>query len=164
MFPTSIFRKQRMGEAVLFVLLVLYLVSGVSLPPVAAGFLDTIVGKVVLFVGVLFLFMHSHPALGVLGALAAVDMVRKSYGWAANIAPMIQTTPTESQKLAQMEMLNPPSEVTLEEHMVATMTPSVQSDISILPASYEPVLDNTHDASAATDPFGLSLPVAMPSA
>ena len=63
---SSLFKKEHMGELILVILFIIYLIMGYKTPEPVAGLVDTLGGKIVIFIIVIYLFMHSNPILAVL--------------------------------------------------------------------------------------------------
>jgi hypothetical protein len=55
---TGLFNKEHRGQLFLAVLLVVYLVMGYKTPEAVANVVDTLVGKVIIFIVVVFLFLQ----------------------------------------------------------------------------------------------------------
>lgn len=143
---SELLKKTNTGELVLVVLMVLYIVVGVRTPDIVATVVDTIVGKVVVIVGVLYLFMHANPIVAVVAALAAFDLLRRS-SQTTGIAALQAYAPSEVKKMSQFTAFNQ-FPYTLEQEVVAKMAPIVRSGSSLTPASYKPLLDNLHNATS----------------
>ena len=54
---SSLLKKEHMGELVLVVLFIIYLIMGFKTPEPVAGLVDTLVGKIVIFVTIIYLFL-----------------------------------------------------------------------------------------------------------
>ena len=66
---TSLFKKEHMGQLILAILFVIYLIMGYNTPAPVADLIDTVVGKVVVIVIALALFANSNVIVGILGLL-----------------------------------------------------------------------------------------------
>jgi hypothetical protein len=141
---SSLFKKEHMGELILVILFIIYLVMGYKTPEPVANLVDTLVGKIVIFVIVIYLFMNSNPVLAVLALFVAFDLIRRSSA-ATGIDALQQYAPSEEKKMSQFSAYNQ-FPYTLEQEVVKKMAPIVQSSSSISPASYKPMLDDTHDS------------------
>ena len=142
---TELLKKEHMGEFVLIILMIIYLVMGFRTPELVANIIDNIVGKVVIILIVIYLFMHANPILAVIAALVAFDLMRRSTDitW---LGALQAYAPSEEKKMSQFTAFNQ-FPYTLEQEVVAKMAPIVRSGSSLSAASYKPVLDNLHDAS-----------------
>ena len=142
---TELFKKQHMGEFILVVLMIIYLILGLKTPDMLANIIDNVIGKVVIILVVIYLFMHANPILAVLAALVAFDLMRRSSD-TTGIAALQKYAPSEKKKMSQFTAFNQ-FPYTLEQEVVAKMAPIVRSGAPINNASYKPLLDNLYDAA-----------------
>ena len=142
---TSLLKKEHMGEFVLVILMIVYLVMGFKTPNMVASVVDTMVGKVGIIVVVIYLFMNANPILAVVAALVAFDLMRRST-LSTGLGALSAYAPTEKKKMSQFSAFNQ-FPYTLEQEVVAKMAPIVRSGAPLMPASYKPLLDNLHDAT-----------------
>ncbi len=142
---SSLLKKEHMGELVLVVLFIIYLIMGLKTPEPIAGLVDTLVGKIVIFVTIIYLFMHANPILAVLALLVGFDLIRRS-SMATGIDALQKYDPTEEKKSSQFTAFNQ-FPYTLEQEVVAKMAPIMKTGSSLSQASYKPLLDNLYDAS-----------------
>jgi hypothetical protein len=142
---SSLFKKEHMGELVLVVLFIIYLIMGSKTPEPVAGMVDTLVGKIVILVTIIYLFMHANPILAVLALFVGFDLIRRS-SMATGIDALQKYAPTEEKKSSQFTAFNQ-FPYTLEQEVVAKMSPIMKSGSSLSQASYKPLLDNLYDAS-----------------
>jgi hypothetical protein len=142
---SGLFKKENMGELALAILLIVYLVLGFRTPDVVAGMVDTLVGKIVMFVVVIYLFLHANPLLAVLALFVAFDLMRRS-SVATGIDALQKFAPSEEKRSSQFTAYNQ-FPYTLEQEVVAKMAPMVSAGSSLTQASYKPLLDNLYDAS-----------------
>lgn len=145
---SGLFKKENMGELALAILLIVYLVLGFRTPDAVAGMVDSLVGKIVLFVIVIFLFLHANPLLAVLALFVAFDLMRRS-SVATGIDALQKFAPSEEKRTSQFTAYNQ-FPYTLEQEVVAKMAPMVSAGSSLTQASYKPMLDNLYDASPVT--------------
>jgi hypothetical protein len=143
---SSLFKKEHRGELFLVVLLIIYLVMGFKTPESVANIVDTLVGKVVILILVVYLFMNCNPILAVLALFVAFDLIRRS-SMTTGLDALQKFAPSEEKKASQFTAFNQ-FPYTLEQEIVAKMAPIRDSGSSITQASYKPLLDNLHDASA----------------
>ena len=143
---SGLFKKENMGELALAILLIVYLVLGFRTPDAIAGMVDTLVGKIVMFVIVIFLFLHANPLLAVLALFVAFDLMRRS-SVATGIDALQKFAPSEEKRASQFTAYNQ-FPYTLEQEVVKKMAPIVQSGRTLTKPSYKPMLDNLHDASS----------------
>ena len=142
---TALFNKEHRGQLFLVVLLVVYLVMGYKTPQAVANIVDTLVGKVVIFIVVVYLFLNYHPILAVLSLFVAFDLIRRST-LTTGLDALQRFVPTEEKKTSQFTAFNQ-FPYTLEQEVVAKMAPIMQSGSSLTQASFKPLLDDFHDAS-----------------
>jgi hypothetical protein len=142
---SSLFKKEHMGELVLVILMIVYLILGFKTPEPVASIIDSLVGKVVIFIVVIYLFMHANPILAVLSLFVAFDLLRRS-SMTTGLDALQRYAPSEQKKSSQFTAFNQ-FPYTLEQEVVAKMAPIMKSGSSITQASYKPLLDNIHDAS-----------------
>ena len=75
---SGLFKKQNMGQLILAILFVIYLIMGYKTPEPVANVVDTLIGKIVIIIIALALFANVNPVLGILGLLVAYDIIRRS--------------------------------------------------------------------------------------
>lgn len=144
----ELFKKEHTGEFILIILMIIYLILGLKTPEIIATMIDNVIGKVVIILIVIYLFMHANPILAVLAALVAFDLMRRSND-ATGLGALSAYAPSEKKKMSQFTAFNQ-FPYTLEQEVVAKMAPIVRSGSSLTPPSYKPLLDNLHDASPLT--------------
>jgi len=142
---SNLFKKQKMGELVLIILFIIYLIMGYKTPEPIANAVDTLVGKIVILLIVISLFIYANPILAVLGLFVAFDLIRRS-SMATGIDALKKYQPSEEKKMSQFTAYNQ-FPYTLEQEIVKKMAPIVQSGSTLKKASYRPLLENLHDAS-----------------
>jgi len=142
---TELFKKEHMSEFILIILMIIYLVIGIKTPDLIATLIDNIIGKVVIILVIIYLFIHSNPILAVVAALVAFDLMRRSTE-STGLGALQSYAPSEQKKMSQFSAYNQ-FPYTLEQEVVAKMAPIVRSGSSLTSASYKPVLDNLYDAS-----------------
>ena len=67
--PADLLKKEHMGELILVIIFIIYLIMGYSTPEPVAALVDTVVGKIVIVIIIIYLFMFSNPILAVLALL-----------------------------------------------------------------------------------------------
>ena len=142
---SSLLKKEHMGELVLVVLFIIYLIMGSKTPEPVAGMVDTLVGKIVILITIIYLFMHANPILAVLALFVGFDLIRRS-SMATGIDALQKYAPTEEKKSSQFTAFNQ-FPYTLEQEVVKKMAPIVRSGSTLSKPSYKPLLDNLYDAS-----------------
>jgi hypothetical protein len=142
---SKLFKKENMGQVILSVLFIIYLIMGYKTPENIANVIDTFYGKTIIFGIVLLMFFYGNPILAVLGLFVAFDLIRRS-SMVTGIDALKKYEPSEEKKFSQFTALNQ-FPYTLEQEVVSKMAPIVQSGSTLTKASYKPMLDNFHDAS-----------------
>jgi hypothetical protein len=138
--------KMSSQEVFLGVLFVIYFVLGYPVPEPLADMLDSVLGKIMVVVIAIILFLAVNPIVGVLGVLVALDLLRKA-GEATGSTAMAKYSPSEQQKAQDLNKFNQ-FPYTLEQEMVSIRT--LKQDASPSPALYKPVLEDDHNASPVT--------------
>lgn len=134
-------------ELILLGFFIIYVIMPISTPPFLAGFINSSLGMLVLFLIAIFLFFYTNPILGVVFILVAYEIIRRT-SQIVGTAEIMQYTPSQAKKNAEMVKMNPPKSETLEEEIVAKMAPVGHSDISIYtPSTFKPVAESVGSAS-----------------
>ncbi len=142
---SSLFKKEHMSELVLAVLFIIYLIMGYKTPESVAGLVDSLVGKIMIFLIVGYLFMNAHPILAVLALFVAFDLIRRST-LTTGIDALKRFAPSEEKRSSQFTAYNQ-FPYTLEQEIVAKMAPAVNSGSSITQTSFKPLLNNIYGAA-----------------
>lgn len=142
---SSLFKKEHMGQLVLVILFIIYLIMGYKTPEPIANMIDSLAGKIVIFIIVIYMFMNTHPILAVLALFVAFDLIRRS-SVTTGIDALKKYAPSEEKKSSQFSAFNQ-FPYTLEQEVVKKMAPIVQSGSSLSKPSYKPLLENLYDAS-----------------
>ena len=141
---SSLFKKEHMSQLILAIVFIIYLILGLKTPEPIAGLVDSLIGKIVIFIIVVYLFIHFNPILAVLGLFVAFDLIRRS-SLMTGLDALQKYAPSEEKKMSQFSAFNQ-FPYTLEQEMVKKMAPIVRTGTSLTQASYKPLLDNLHDA------------------
>jgi hypothetical protein len=142
---TSLLKKERRGELILAIIFVIYLVLGLKTPQSIANILDTLIGKIVIFIIVIYLFIYHNPVLAILGLFVAFDLIRRSTITTGS-SSLEKYVPTEEKKQSQFTAYNQ-FPYTLEQEVISKMAPIMHPGTSITPVTYKPLIENLHDAS-----------------
>jgi hypothetical protein len=141
---SELFKKENLGQVMLCILFIIYLIMGYKMPDSVAGVIDTIYGKIGVAVIALVLFSYANPILGVLGFVVAFDIIRRS-SMATGTFALDNYVPTEEKKETELNAMNQ-FPYTLEQEVVKKMAP-----MKYVPeasnVSFSPVLDDTYDAA-----------------
>jgi hypothetical protein len=142
---SSLFKKEHRSQLILTIILIAYIILGCKTPGPLAFLVDNIIGKIVIIVIVIYMFLYANPILAVISLFVAFDLMRRSSNTMYN--NLLQTyIPSEENKMNQFTAFNQ-FPYTLEQEVVKKMAPIVQSGSVLTRASYNPLLDNLHDAS-----------------
>jgi hypothetical protein len=136
--------KMEIGMLIIFVI---YLVMDIYPPEMLASYLDTSLGMVGILLVTLYVFMNYNPILGVVFLFVAYEIVRRS-ARVNNRVPMVQYTPSQAKKDAELAEMNPAPPTSLEEEIVDKMAPVGKSSlISYTMSQFKPVSTDIHNAS-----------------
>ena len=144
------FKKANAGEVILSVLFVIYLIMGYDTPQPLAGFIDTLFGKIILFLVVVYMFLNCNSIVAILALLVIFDLIRRSSSSQMSISIATKYQPSEENKSAQFSAFNQ-FPYTLEQEVIKKMVPTMTPGSSLSKPSYKPVLENLHDASSVND-------------
>ena len=143
----QLIKSMKPVEMVALGLFVLYLILPISMPRMAASAIDSPLGMVGLFVIVLYLFFYTNPILAIIFVFVAYELLRRSSSITGRVA-MVQYTPSQIRKDAQMQEMNPVQTRTLEEDVVDKMAPIGRSDPAVyMSSTFKPVSDPVGTAS-----------------
>ena len=62
---SSLFKKEHMGELILIILFIIYLIMGYKTPEPIASMIDSLAGKIVIVIIVIYMFMHRFLELAI---------------------------------------------------------------------------------------------------
>jgi hypothetical protein len=134
-------------ELILLGCFIVYVILPISTPSFLAGFINSSLGMLLLFLVAIFLFFYTNPILGVVFIFVAYEIIRRS-SQIVGTAEIMQYTPSQAKKNIEMAKMNPPKSESLEEEIVAKMAPIGHSDISIYtPSTFKPVAESVGSAS-----------------
>ena len=141
----SMFMNYKPRELIAFILFIVFLIVQFPIPEFVDSLVDNILGKLVILVGVVYMFMHCNPILAVLATLVAFDLIRRSADRTGSDA-LARFAPSEAKKMSQFTAFNQ-FPYTLEQEVVAKMVPAVSSGIMLTTPSYKPLLADQHGAN-----------------
>ena len=145
----DLFKKKNMGELLLAILFIVYLIMGYPTPTILANVIGTSYGTVVVILIALLLFAYTNPILGVLAFFVAYNLINSSSN--GNALGSNAGMPTEQQKYSEMTSYNQ-YPYTLEQEMVTKMAPLNNADPSKTEKyTFNPVLDEQHSASSLNE-------------
>lgn len=147
----KIFRGTNLFHIFIGALLVIYIISNVRLPHEITRFVDSTIGNIVVIVLAVILLLSTHPVVGILGIVAAYELIRRSTN-GFNLSGEYYDAGVQKQEYIKEKKrynLYPRYNdfpVTLEEEVVQNMAPLVKHD-SPSSLNYKPAMSNTYDAT-----------------
>jgi hypothetical protein len=142
---SGLFKKENISQLALAILFIIYLIMGYKTPEPVANVIDTLVGKIALFILVIYMFTHVNPILAVLALFVAFDLIRRS-SVATGIDALKRYAPSEEKKSSQFTAFNQ-FPYTLEQEVVSKMAPAKNSGSAITKPTFKPLLNNLNHAS-----------------
>ena len=141
----SLYKAENHYQTFLGFLFVVFTLSNLKLPGNIAKLINTTGGNVTVMLLAISIFYHTHPVIGILGLIAAYEVIKRSGNGVAYV-DIDSYIPSEVSRSQEMKITQPPFKGTLEEDMVREMVPLVvPNDYSSL--DYQPTLDSLHNAS-----------------
>jgi len=141
----QLMKTENAHQMLLFVVFVVYLLADVKLPEVLARGVDTMVGKVVVLVLSLTVFMATHPLVGVLALVVGYEVIRRSSRQTGSVL-LNHIKEAEVIKMKEFEKYNDFPK-TLEEEVVQNSVPLVKPALNPLamlkPDSFKPIMSKT---------------------
>jgi hypothetical protein len=137
-------KAERKEHLVFVVLLIIYILLDIQLPTFLVNVVDTIYGKVILYLLALHVFLNVNKVAGVLAFVAAYTMIRRASMQRGTFA-IRNYLPSEESKVMDFAKFND-YPYTLEEEEVSRMAPLVRNETSS-GSDFKPVLDEIHNAS-----------------
>jgi len=142
-------------DIALLTLFVIYIVFPIETPKWMVPLVDSPLGLMFMFAVTVALFVYKSPILGVLYILVAYEALRRN-NYNAPASPVVQETKhmanrvghvlpeTQSSKDAEMQMMNPAGEISLEEEVIAKEVPVGKSELpTYRESSFKPVADKS---------------------
>ena len=144
----SILKKENVGQLLIIIVFIIYLISGYSTPHPIARLVDTFFGKILILLVLISLFRYTHPILSILAVFVAFELIRRS-SISTGTYGLARYTPSEEKKACEMKKMNDfPYPTTLEEEIVKQRTPLLNTGSSMNPATFHPFVENTYQASS----------------
>jgi hypothetical protein len=138
--------KRERNEYVAIVLMVLYIVSNAGVPEFLGSMIDTMVGRVVVFLFAASL-LYVHKVLGVVALVFAYELIKRSER-STGTYQLRHHVPSEAKKNKHLNAMNQ-FPITLEEEMVQKLVPLVSSSAhDTANADYKPVMNGLHGAAS----------------
>jgi len=145
-YLSDLFKKENMGQVILVILFLIYIIVGYKTPTGLATLVDNTLGQLVVVAIALALLTCCNPILGVLGLLVAFLLIHRS-SIATGTAALNTYYPTEQKKFSELTAYNQ-FPYTLEQEVVNKMAPINHTEDPNAAANFMPILDNIHDAAA----------------
>jgi hypothetical protein len=128
-------------EIAAVVVFILYIIFPFNTPEFVASSVDSPLGMIILFCVAVYLFMNANPLLGVLYIFVVYELLRRSGQFTGRVA-MVQYTPSQENKDAELKKMNPPQPKTLEEDMVELRGPIGRTPpTQYMDSNFKPVAD-----------------------
>jgi hypothetical protein len=137
-------KLEKREHLILVILLIIYILLDVKLPKFMVSVVDTIYGKIVLYLLAIHIFFNVNKVAGVLSVIAAYTMIKRASIQSGTFA-IRNYLPSEEKKVLDFSKFND-FPYTLEEEEVARMAPIIKND-SPVGANFKPILEPLHDAS-----------------
>ena len=142
---SQLFEKKHLKDMMLVLVFSIYLIMGYPTPEPVATVVDTLLGKLVIMIVVVSLFVYANPVVAVLSLLVAFDLMRRS-SMSTGIDALSRYAPTERKKMSQFTAFNQ-FPYTLEQEVVKKMAPILKGGYTMSKATYKPTLEQQHNAS-----------------
>ena len=138
----NLLKAEKRHEVFLGVVFIIYILLNVDTPSGLSTLIDTSLGYIIVAVLALTVFASTNPIVGILGLIAAYELLRRSNGGSLLASNNI---PSEKNKVMDFSKYND-FPISLEEEVVYKMAPLVRYDAGPN-IDYKPTLDDTHDAA-----------------
>jgi len=148
--------KNQTGYYVLAALMALFIIMPIEVPHELAGLIDTNLGKIVLVVVVLNMFL-SHPVIGAVGAVAAYELLKRSMMVSKHASRHggPKYVPTEQVKTSNLNKFNQ-FPVTVEELVIKQKIPySFNISNPAVTSHFSPNTEDTRNASSVASLYQL---------
>ena len=139
----SLFSKKNIGQLLLSILFIIFLLSNFSVPYSWAKLIDTKIGVVIIVFILILLVCYVNPIVSILAVLVAYELMKRA-------ASMVGKNNLEDYYPVQEKKWSPFNAhhqfpYTLEQEVVNKMTSNVFNSVPSK-ASYKPVIDNNYNA------------------
>lgn len=113
-------------EIATLVIFVIYVIFPFRTPSFMANVINTPIGLFGVLLITLYLFFYANPILGVIFIFVGYELLRRSslIQSQGGDSYMMKHTPSEDKRQNEMVKMNPVRNVTLEEDVIRTMSPS----------------------------------------
>ena len=142
----QLYERKNMGQLILIILFLIYLVIGYETPYDLAILIDTIWGKAIIIIIAIVLFAVCNPILGILGFFVAYKLIMTSSIDSGNYGKQYYI-PTEERKYANM-INNNEYPYTLEQEIVKLRAPIYDYNSDNQTYSFTSTLDDQKNAAS----------------
>jgi hypothetical protein len=140
----DLLKAEKRYSFLLGILFIIYILLGFDTPVALANIIDNVIGNIIIVLLAISIFTQIHPIVGVLGFIAAYELIRRSSKVTGTFA-IRNYLPSEESKVMDFSKYND-YPVTLEEEVVKKMAPLVETPPD-QDLHYKPILDGIHDAA-----------------
>ena len=138
----NLLKAEKRHEVFLGIVFIIYILLNIDSPSSLSNLIDTQLGHIIVAVLALTVFASTNPIVGILGLIAAYELLRRSSNGNFIVSNSI---PSETNKAMDFSKYND-FPISLEEEVVSQMAPLVRYDAGPN-IDYKPTLDDTHDAA-----------------
>jgi hypothetical protein len=142
----QLYDRKNMGQLILIILFLIYLVIGFKTPTDLALLIDNIWGKAIIIIIAIVLFAVCNPILGILGFFVAYKLIISSNIESGNYGKQ-NYIPTEERKYAEM-INNNKYPYTLEQEIVKLRAPIYDYNSDNHTYSFTSTLDDQKNAAS----------------
>ena len=142
----QLYERKNMGQLILIILFLIYLVIGYNTPHDLAILIDNIWGKAIIIIIAIVLFASSNPILGILGFFVAYKLIMTSNIDSGNYGKQ-NYIPTEERKYANM-INNNEYPYTLEQEIIKLRAPIYDYNTENQTYSFTSTLDDQKNAAS----------------
>jgi hypothetical protein len=142
----QLYERKNMGQLILIILFLIYLVIGYNTPHDLAILIDNIWGKAIIIIIAIVLFASSNPILGILGFFVAYKLIMTSNIDSGNYGKE-HYIPKEEKKYADM-INNNEYPYTLEQEIVKLRAPIYDYNSDNNTYSFTSTLDDQKNAAS----------------
>jgi hypothetical protein len=147
----ELFEKKNIGQLILLILFIIYLMYGYSLPLPLANFINSTLGRFVVVFITLFLVFSCNPILGVASIFVAYELVKRAMNYyntsyQQGLNSLAQYNPKEKVIQSPFNSNNQFIPFTLEQEIVQKLTPLCNYENNLEPPTYSPLVEKLSDS------------------
>lgn len=148
----DLFKKKNIGQIILLVLFIIYLIMGYTMPITIANFINTSFGKIVIIIITIILIINCNPILGVISVFVAYELIKRATkyyntSYQQGLKSLAQYNPKEKVISSPFTPERQWIPYTLEQEMVQKLVPLCDNMAPSQPATYVPNPENIYDAT-----------------